>query len=430
MSTKFCVAQTRGLHFNLKHWSRRQRHTFWRNVKDKDHPYVEKPIYSFAVYDRAGIKDFVNLSEIDYLRLDKIAQYLRVRLMHMPAETFEKEDNIVLPESCYKYKFENRRMQIQQLYSSNYERFHDFLESEKIKEPHTFVSDRNPYVSTADIQSFHGHRYAYGNKYYEGHEHERLRPKYNAIGKALRPHSGVVYLTLHPIEDYAKEDHNHIVSLAMQSRLVIEQQIIHERECTFFSFIEKGRVVFIHRAKFPSFDHEKYPKTFLHLYGLNEKLYFLFKQLITTTAPHDNKQRLAILLLGEYLAAYQTLYLMRYAHDKAKRLGYVILYRDKYGNFSLKPTYEISPVPVGQEDYHYLRRYRTHLNRLNFLNSSSDVSLNESIQQDTVDENNSVSELEGDDDSQTQAQREKRKADSSFSSSSPSPKLPRRSSVE
>src|SRR5207249_2915942 len=108
----------------------------------------------------------------------------------------------------------------------------------------------------------HNARYAYGNKPYAGHEHERLRPKYQQDGKCLRPYSGAILLTFHPLADYAKDNHHHVVSLNMTGKIIIDERIIHERECSFFSFIEADRLKFIHIAKFPSFNHQKYLKVF------------------------------------------------------------------------------------------------------------------------------------------------------------------------
>jgi hypothetical protein len=172
-----------------------------------------------------------------------------------------------------------------------------------------------------------------------------------------------VLVTFHPVEDYARDDHHHVVSLNLSGKIVIDDRIIHERECTFFSYIEANRLKFVHIAKFPSFHHQRYLKVFYHKYGLTRQLYDTFKTLITETSPHDNKRKLGILLLGEYLCAYQTMFLMHYATTRADRDKLILIFRDKYGNFSLKPSYDIAPSPNGDSDQCRLRRTHTHFLR-------------------------------------------------------------------
>lgn len=383
VSTKFVLIQKRGLHFKINGWNQQQRRKYWGYIKDAIHPLHDKATFSFAVYKRAGIDDFTDISELAYLRLEKVARYMHQRMMNLHTKPPYIEDDIVLPESYKQYQFNSRNDQMQQLYSNEYDLFHTFLKSEIKNSDSIFLNDMNPLVSTADIQSSHSERYAYGIKPYAGHEHERLRPRYDGkTGRAIRPHSGAVLLTMHPLSDYARNDHNHIVSMCMLNKIIIDQRIIPERECSFYSFVEQGRLFFIHKAKYPSFNHAKRPKFFLHDYGINDELYRLFKEIITNTNPHDNKQRLAILLLGEYLAMYHTLYLLRYSHEKAKEKNYVPLYRDKYGNFSLKPTSDISPTPAGDDERYRLRRYYTHENRLLLFKTETNRTSTTQVQAD------------------------------------------------
>jgi TPR repeat protein len=374
VSTKFLVAQTRGIHFKTTLWNQPQRREYRRLIKDKDHPLHNTPIYSAAVYDRAGVKDFTDLSPITQLRLEKIARHIALSLSSFAEkEAYTSSDDAKLPSNIFKYNFKSRREQTQHLYSNEYDLFHEFLAHENQRPNPMFFSRQNPIVSTADIQSSHSGRYAYGNKPYAGHEHERLRPKYTREGRALRPHAGVMFLTLHPLDDFTGNNHNHVVSMNMRVDVVIDKLIIHERECAFYSFIKNGRLTFLHRAKYPSFHHPNYLQTFLYNYGLTPALYAEFKNLLSATAPHENKRRLTILLLGEYLSAYQTLFLLRFAHIKANKQNQILLYRDKYGNFSLKPTYDITPSPNGDDDSLRLRRYDTHVRKQEFTKGGAAV---------------------------------------------------------
>ena len=72
-------------------------------------------------------------------------------------------------------------------------------------------TDRNPFISTSDTPD-HALRYAYGSKYYDSFKDLRLRPRWQSNGKAERPYSGKVYLSLHdPLE--LNDISNHVPSL-------------------------------------------------------------------------------------------------------------------------------------------------------------------------------------------------------------------------
>lgn len=360
VSAPFYCAQLRGLHFKRTLWNKSMRQTFRQLAKQKEHPLLSQPVYSAAVYHRAGIKDYLDNSPTSSLRLKLIAHYIHKQLMKLKdLPPYKPEDGTPLPKSAFEYKYDSRLEQLQQVYSNEYDLFHAFLEWDSKQPEPLFLTKSNPYVSTGDILSSHAARYAYGNKPYSGHEDERLRPEYDKDGRALRPYSGVIMLTLHPLADYANGDSNHVVSMNMKGDIMIDRRIIHERECSFFSYIKEHRLHFIHVAKFPSFHHENYLRIFLHSYGLNKDLYTKFKQLMLETKPHSYNRRLAVLLLGEHICAFQTLYLMRLALERAAKEGWVLLFRDKYGNFSLKPTYDISAIPNGDDDRNRQRRFHT-----------------------------------------------------------------------
>ncbi len=360
VSAPFYCAQLRGLHFKRTLWNKSMRQTFRQLAKQKEHPLLSLPVYSAAVYHRAGIKDYLDNSSTSSLRLKLIAHYIHKQLMKLKdLPPYKPEDGTPLPKSAFEYNFDSRLEQLQQVYSNEYDLFHAFIEWDSKQPEPLFLTKSNPLVSTADILSSHAARYAYGNKPYSGHEDERLRPEYDKDGRALRPYSGVIMLTLHPLADYANGDSNHIVSMNMKGDIMIDRRIIHERECSFFSFIKENRLHFIHVAKFPSFHHENYLRIFLHSYGLSKELYVKFKQLILETKPHSFNRRLAVLLLGEHICAFQTLYLMRLALERTSKEGWVLVFRDKYGNFSLKPTYDISAIPNGDDDRNRQRRFHT-----------------------------------------------------------------------
>lgn len=358
ISLPIVCAQSRGFHFLTTKWNQPQRHKYWQEIKDKTHPLLQRPIYSSAVYERAGIKDFTDDTELAQLRLQKIAKYLQIQMSRLKtSKPYAKEDGVELPNSYYSHTYTSLNEQLQQLYSNNYDQVHKFLAKAMQQPDPIFVSPANPFVSTADLNSTHSHTYAGGNKEYQGDIHERSRPKYNRDGRSIRPHSGFVMYTLNPLSDYAFHGCNHVPSMNFNHQLWIDWTVGPELESSFYAYIERNRLFYIHPTKYPSFHHKMCPKTFYTSYGIDQELYDNFKKLIIASKPHEPKRRLAILLLGQYLASYQTLFFMRHVQEKAEKQGYKLVFRDKHGNFSQWPCFDFSPLPNGGEDRHRLVRH-------------------------------------------------------------------------
>lgn len=364
VSTPFATVQARGYHFLTPIWNKPQRNSFWRNIKDVNHPYLSQAVFSSAVYERAAVNDYTDNSGYVRLRLEKVARYIYLQLLQLNQRDAYQDGQAKMPKGLLNRNFPSLSNQVQQLYSNNYSAVHEFIDEQRQKPEPIFVAKRNPFVSTADLNSIHAYAYAYGNKTYQADEEDRLRPRYDKTGRALHPHSGFVNFTLHTLEDFARPGCHHVPSMNFRHELSIDWTVSPELETSFYSFIDKGRLIYIHPAKYPSFHYPTCPKVFLHAYGINEELYQSFKRLLRETNPHQLKQRLAIFLLGHYLSAYQTLYFMRYFMEKAERLGVILLFRDQHGNFSLKPCYDFSPSPSGDDDRLRLRRYFTFLDRI------------------------------------------------------------------
>lgn len=133
-----------------------------------------------------------------------------------------------------------------------------------------------PFVSTGDNPR-HALKYAYGMKFYQGHYHERLKPSWDADGKARRPYIGKVYASLHGLEEYMEDNPNHVPSMNLTGRIVVGNMISDEREATFPAFIPANRTVIEHIAKMPSFPGDSaevgYRKVHLLKYGLDEEAF-------------------------------------------------------------------------------------------------------------------------------------------------------------
>ena len=367
ISTQFCVAQTRGIEFRTTGWGKNQRMTFREQARDKDHPHHNKILHSFSAFKHAGVNDFSDQNRYTQIKLDKATYLIRLRLSRLSKLPPHKKNDFpssmsTVGEKMTSRTFNTRMQQVQQLYSLDRQLFLNYIQWESEQKEAVFVNGFNPFISTGDIISTHPGKYAYGNKAYKGFEDERLRPRYDQEGKPSRPYSGAIYVTIHPLYDYRADCSHHIPAMNTRGDITIMNNVLAEREQTFFSDINKDRLKFIHIAKFPSFSqNEEHVKTYLYRYGLTFELYKQFKSLMIGSSPHSSKRRLTKHLLGEYISAYQTLYLHDYAcrFVKKKKPTATLLYRDRYGNFSLRPKYEIDANPNGGEEHSRLRRMHT-----------------------------------------------------------------------
>lgn len=380
------LAHTRGYHFFRDHWSAKQRRAYRQGIHHDKHPYCSKPVYSHAVYKRAGISDYSDASESTQLRLHCVSQYIFVQLQrfldnpcsyakfreHFPrreesAAATENDTGSVLsaasassahttasqPQThARSYRCATLALALQQEYSNDHKKFHEVFLPWLAKEAGIQLMG-NPILSFGDIESEHSFKYAFGEKVYGHNKDNRLRPQYLQTGRALRPYSGFVVLTYSPLEMAAGAFSHHIPSLQRQASLVVEETVLPEREQSVLIRLEEGVIKFIMQAKYPSFHHETYPKNFIHRYGLDRESYFLIKQIIKGSVPHSDKRRLLISSLGAYLSAYHQMYLLKYAYEQLTRKALIapeaghamLVFRDPMGNFSFESTLDLNPSP-------------------------------------------------------------------------------------
>ena len=364
ISVNFCVIQTRGIHMITQQWPRWMRQKYHRTVKDKSHPFQNLALYSSAVYAHAGVTDFTAADKITQALLQKSARFVHQQTLKLESEEPLKEEDLSeevsegLRKALFRASTETKGMQAQQVYSNEYGLFHEFLghessRADKDKLPNT----KNPYVSTADGGSRHASAYAFG-KPYEADMGSRsyVSAHFKANGRASWRVCGATILTFHPLEDFATGDHHHVLSLNMHAKLSIKEVVLPEAETSFFAYIIKGRAKFILSAKRPSFHREAYYKIFHYKYGLTEPLYRAFQEAIKTSKPHSVKRQLTLMLLDDYIGAYQSRYLLRHAHEYARKKHKVLLFRNPEGTFSLSPRKYRSPMPVGFQPDAVLRR--------------------------------------------------------------------------
>ncbi len=328
LDTKFVIAQYRGIHYTTDKWNKdsRSRH---RKLNE-----INQPQYSSAVFEHCGIKSYSQ--HLDALAQDE--EYTK-RLNTAAGEIAKKLIAMQhsQPISYGGYAYCSLFHLLQYWYSSDYPKFSKRIEDDLKKESSKFkdylYNSSRPLLSTGDIPC-HALKYAYGIKLYNNYKDMRLRPRWRANAKAERPYSGKVYVSIHPLEDYTKLNPSHVTSMYHFGLLKLMNLISSERETSFLAYLPEERIIMQHIAKYPSFDGA-YKNIYEHKYGISEPMYKKLQQGFNDFAPHSEKRKNLIHVLGEYLCAYQEVRLIDIANHSAKQQGAVLIYRDENGKFSL-----------------------------------------------------------------------------------------------
>ncbi|HWM90820.1 MAG TPA: hypothetical protein VN493_08645 [Thermoanaerobaculia bacterium] len=365
--TKFCVAQYRGISYNIISFGAAARR------RNREKVEICSAVYASSVFESCGVSPgefYAGHCDPEITtRLQVAAHQLRDVLV---AKRFT--DPIVIGGR----EFENHAYALQDLYTKNYDAFHfqlqawAELEGRKASEMEIerdgqdrkeenpppegvrqelwplfkgLPNGKNPFVSTGNTPR-HALRYAYGIKYYEGHKHERLRPRWRRDGRAERPYAGKVYISLHPCSDYLYAGPLDVVALNRHGKVSVVSLISAERESSFPAFIPEGQVVEEHIARYPSFRY-KYKPIFLHKYGLHKEEYDLFRERIVKTVPHSSPHKKNKLALGEWLVRYYEARLVEIARLHAKQLGMLLVYRDEDGSLSRSLPADTAPLKTG-----------------------------------------------------------------------------------
>lgn len=326
--TPFYIAEYRGITHLTSKWNKPS-----RTAHRKDNTEIGARQYSLSIYKAAGVNLFRDYTTAKQTILnnknliENSAEVLKEILL-----TFREPR----PYAYNNYSFSCFSYLLQNLYTEDYDGFHQLIKSDKTLAT-LLYNDGNPFISMGDTP-YHPLKYAYGIKPYAGHEHERLRPRWQSNGRAERPYSGVVYTSLHPITDFTVDGPLHLVSLNRNAEIKLKNElvIIAERESCFPSYLPENRVIHKHIAKYPSFKTENKQINF-HKYGLNPELYDKFRDGLLSTHPHTIDHKNMKQLLGEALCSYQETRLIDIARKEAERRKGVLIYRDAFGKFSLKP---------------------------------------------------------------------------------------------
>lgn len=338
--TRFVIAQYRGITYKITDW-RTQARREHRNMAE-----IKAPLFSASVYKEANLPYTTNCLENKEANAELLnyAKELKKQLLAL-----RKTGSHFKKCKDYKYQFDSVYDCLQQEYTKDYDKFGKILAEGKITSEKkgevklNLPNASNPFLSTGDTP-LHALKYAYGIKPYEGHQHERIHPRWRKdekgqIGQAEWPYSGKLYVTLHSVAEYYQDTPVHIISHNHLGRLRINDnakgyQIINERETTFPAYIPEGRVFHTHIAKYPSFNGP-YKSIYASKYGLDKEFYNLFQQALRDFPPGSVELESTRVLLGEYLCHYHQFRLLDVVQEEVKAKNMVLVYVDERGDLSL-----------------------------------------------------------------------------------------------
>lgn len=351
ISTKFLVAQYRGITYRIDQWNADARREH-RKLSE-----IDQPLFSQACYKKCKVPYNSELTKELKDKLIVAAEAIQAELIRL-----RKKENYNPATNTKQRYYQSKADYLQQEYTTNYDGF-----AEKFAELSPELKDLgNPFCSTGDTP-LHALKYAYGIKPYKAHRDKRLRPRWNSDLRAERPYSGKIYLSLHPLQDYTGDAApTHIPSLNTLGRVEIDQLIIQERETSFLGYIPENRIKFTHVAKYPSFNSD-YREIHQYKYGLNKEAYQLFRQILKAHAPHTESNKYAKALLGEYLCAFHEVRLIEKAEQLAREQEAILIYRDEYGQFALQPPLNVAPTS-GRQPHHVVEQDVLRARRGNFKN--------------------------------------------------------------
>ena len=328
LETKFFVAQYRGVHYTTRLWDVTTRRG--HRIMDER----QQPQYSSAVLESCGSTTYHDYLESvrtepgfkEELRIasDSVATML-LFMQHSEAVSYKG------------FAYVSLFHLLQYWYSANYDSLPKKLQADLSKEDSLFrpflLNSHRPLLSTADIP-YHALKYAYGTKLYKGYEDQRLFPRWRGDGRAERPYSGKIYVSLHPLNDYTERNPSHVTSMYKKGLLKLSNIISSERETSFLGSMPADRVVFQHTAKYPSFRGE-YKTVYEDKYGISQPMYNKLQSGFRKFPPHSEERLSLEKVLAEYLCAYQEVRMIDKARRKAEKSGAVLIYRDEDGKFSL-----------------------------------------------------------------------------------------------
>lgn len=352
VESRFVVAQYRGLFYSRKTFTKSKR-ALHRGLDETNRSVFSSgaldssPLGVAGFYYLYGAKDRKGALNAYQREVDQQAQQIRASLLNLRSQTPNPATLKAVGRDTENFKPKSLADIGTHFYSQSYDGYHTALKESLLRRDlgaaerpmdklfAGLMSPGNPKVSTGDVPT-HAARYAYGLKPYEGHEHEVLEPDYDESGTPRHPYSGQVYVSIHPLTDYAEDGPEQVIELQRQRRTNIAKVILPERETPFEGLLGPGRVKHRTAAKFPNF-RGPYLAVYAKKYGLSRELFDAFRNGLRKTDPGSDERIFVEALLSNYLAMHTELNVVEKASDLASQQDARLVYRTGANSFGFEP---------------------------------------------------------------------------------------------
>ena len=309
---KECIALSRGIHFTPSKFNRRQRSRM-RKAND-----AGKAVYCSAAYDLAGQP----LDSANRAKVREKAIEIREQIKEMVSEDRDK---------------------FQQIYSNQYEGFHNRLGTDSdggiFQE---FESEKNPQVSTSE-DFFHSEKYGYGLKFL-GADVKSLDPEYDVSGKPKHPYLGKLFAILISRNQMDKLAPYFVVHGHANDDITVSdhfrKNVLSEREVSMPGLIPGNCVVLSVPLRVPSFQGP-YKPFYAEKFGISKKVYSNQQKKLA------NKQSVATeYLLTKYILPHMAAKMKEHIENECAAKNIRLVHKQLDGSFG-------QPLPslVNATDY-------------------------------------------------------------------------------
>lgn len=359
VSTKFYIAQYRGINYMIDRWSADARR-YHRQMVEEDFPQFTEVVLKtlpYCFYTQLSEKNDFTKNQEEQNQLIKRAYRLLAFLLTLgqtgPCIDYTDENKEQV------YFFDNVSDRLQHRFSNGINSH--LMQLQKLREQFPaywgkyLPSAHNPSNATGD-RPYHALKYTFGLKDYYDHP---ILPRYQSDGRIEYSHVGKVYVSLHALSSLSENPQiNRVSQMDRSARITLLRDIGPEKESSFAGLIEEGCVFYEMVAKFPSLQ-EAYSRIKEIKYGLDYDLYTSFQFLIRLSQPNSDLRNLVVDLLSEWLCSYHEVTLIEIARKEAEKRGGILVYLNSEGFLS----FEADKGLLTQGDENRPIRNSTHIRR-------------------------------------------------------------------
>lgn len=335
---KFLIPHFRGINFNRGFFTKEKRREFGK----KSH--VGEPIHSLTSFKNAGLRDKLtdDIGEEEERRLSeldtKINRLFNTKLNESGKFQQLKNGKIVRNGKV----FERARDRMQQRYTNLknnkidavWEGVADLVKDTEFED---LALEDNPYVSTGKTPE-HAIRYALGLSFFHGNKGKRADPRYRRWNAQAKYRLiGMLYITLHTIDEYNKANPGDVTRLNKEDRIGAHVNYLNETEVSFIGGIKGRNVAITMPILYPSFNKE-WIDYYQEMYGLNESQYDDYKRRLMATKRHAPEHKTVKNEIREHLKEHYSAIAISLVKSKAAELDKKLVYIDPLGE--MKPYEE------------------------------------------------------------------------------------------